>query len=67
MELQISLKKIATLCLMDSKDLYIYGSVMTYTILKKIAAILNLHVNIPPSWIMYVSHRGTGNQGITYA
>ena len=56
MELQISLKK-SNLCkfLMDSKDLYIYGSVKTYTIfIKKIAAILNFHVNMPPSWILCV-------------
>ena len=39
---------------MDSKDLYICGSAMTYTILQKIAAILNFHVNMPPSWILCV-------------
>ena len=37
--------------LIDSKDLYIYGSVMTNKILQKIASILNVHVNMPPSWI----------------
>ena len=40
--------------LMDSKDLYISGSAMTYTILQKIAAILNFHVDMPPSWILCV-------------
>ena len=53
LELQISLKK-SHLCqfLMDSKDLYICGSAMLYTILQKTAAILNFHVNMPPSWIL---------------
>ena len=38
--------------LMDSKDLYICGSAMTYTIFTNIAAIFNFHVNMPPSWIL---------------
>ena len=40
--------------LMDSKDIYIYGSIMTYTILQKIAAILNFRENMPPSLILCV-------------
>ena len=39
---------------MDSKDIYICRSAMTYTILQKIAAILNFLVNMPPSWILCV-------------
>ena len=38
---------------MDSKDLYICRSVDIYNF-TKIAAILNFHVNMPPSWILCV-------------
>ena len=38
---------------MDSNDLYIYESVLTYAIFQnKIAAIFNFHVDEPPSWIV---------------